>query len=127
MQQRLSCTGSGSQLSDAFRAVADQGNPVAGVQLVSPPRRMSRTKTLPADLRHLQQLGVGNLWKSSEILERGKSGRFFVKISFAMRPSFVPRPRPVSFPHRRNVIFFDWDDTLCPTSWIRKLLKDTVS
>lgn len=72
MQQPLSRAGSGSQLSDAFRTVADRGNPVAGVQLVSPPRRMSRTKTLPADLRHLQQLGFENLWKLREILERQK-------------------------------------------------------
>eukprot|EP00913_Durusdinium_trenchii_P017532 g16473.t1 len=44
--------------------------------------RFRRTKTLPADLRRVQ-------------------------------PSpYVPRPRPVSFPNRQNVIFFDWDDTL---------------
>ncbi|CAK9055900.1 WWE domain-containing protein [Durusdinium trenchii] len=68
-----------------------------GVQLVSPPRRISRTKTLPADLRRVQ-------------------------------PSpYVPRPRPVSFPNRQNVIFFDWDDTLCPTSWIRSLLKEHMA
>lgn len=67
----------------------------SGVQLVSPPRRLSRTKTLPADLRHVQSRFV--------------------------------RPRPVAFPQRRNVIFFDWDDTLCPTSWIRKLLKEHLA
>ena len=67
-------------------------SPCSGVTLVSPPRRLSRTKTLPAELRHASP--------------------------------YVPRPRPVSFPNRRNVIFFDWDDTLCPTSWIRSLLKE---
>lgn len=36
----------------------------------------------------------------------------------------VPRVLPGAFPSRRTVIFFDWDDTLCPTSWIRSLLKE---
>jgi len=36
----------------------------------------------------------------------------------------IPRPLPGAFPSRRSVIFFDWDDTLCPTSWIRSLLKE---
>lgn len=35
----------------------------------------------------------------------------------------IPRPLPGSFPTRRTVFFFDWDDTLCPTMWIRSLLK----
>ncbi|CAE8707765.1 unnamed protein product, partial [Polarella glacialis] len=35
----------------------------------------------------------------------------------------LPRPLPGAFPSRRTVFFFDWDDTLCPTSWIRSLLK----
>ena len=34
---------------------------------------------------------------------------------------------PAAFPHRRTVIFFDWDDTLCPTTWIRSLLKETLA
>eukprot|EP00747_Dinoflagellata_sp_TGD_P070608 gnl/TRDRNA2_/TRDRNA2_156671_c0_seq1.p1 gnl/TRDRNA2_/TRDRNA2_156671_c0~~gnl/TRDRNA2_/TRDRNA2_156671_c0_seq1.p1 ORF type:complete len:859 (-),score=111.52 gnl/TRDRNA2_/TRDRNA2_156671_c0_seq1:92-2635(-) len=35
----------------------------------------------------------------------------------------LQRPLPGAFPNRRTVIFFDWDDTLCPTSWIRSVLK----
>jgi len=31
---------------------------------------------------------------------------------------------PGAFPTKRSLIFFDWDDTLCPTSWIRQLLKE---
>lgn len=30
---------------------------------------------------------------------------------------------PGAFPHHRTVFFFDWDDTLCPTTWIRDTLK----
>jgi len=35
----------------------------------------------------------------------------------------IPRPLPGAFPTRRTVFFLDWDDTLCPTSWIRSILK----
>jgi len=38
----------------------------------------------------------------------------------------VPRPLPGSFPNRRTVFFFDWDDTLCPTSWIRSILREHI-
>jgi len=37
------------------------------------------------------------------------------------------RPLPGAFPNRRTVIFFDWDDTLCPTTWIRQKLKDHMA
>lgn len=37
------------------------------------------------------------------------------------------RPLPGAFPTRRTLIIFDWDDTLCPTSWIRQLLKDHIA
>lgn len=35
-------------------------------------------------------------------------------------------PFPGAFPHRRTLIAFDWDDTLCPTSWIKTLLNDHI-
>jgi len=40
----------------------------------------------------------------------------------------VPRPRclPGAFHSCRTVFFFDWDDTLCPTTWIRSLLKEAL-
>lgn len=37
------------------------------------------------------------------------------------------RPLPGSFPNRRTVFIFDWDDTLCPTSWIRNVLKTHIA
>eukprot|EP00927_Polykrikos_kofoidii_P080249 TRINITY_DN77122_c0_g1_i1.p1 TRINITY_DN77122_c0_g1~~TRINITY_DN77122_c0_g1_i1.p1 ORF type:complete len:460 (-),score=72.02 TRINITY_DN77122_c0_g1_i1:54-1382(-) len=37
------------------------------------------------------------------------------------------RPLPGAFSRRRNLIFIDWDDTLCPTTWIRSLLKGTLA
>jgi len=41
-----------------------------------------------------------------------------------------PPPRrcrlPGAFPHQRAVFFFDWDDTLCPTTWIRSVLKGLI-
>jgi len=37
------------------------------------------------------------------------------------------RPLPGAFSNRRTLIFFDWDDTLCPTSWIRCLLKEKLA
>lgn len=36
-------------------------------------------------------------------------------------------PLPGAFSNTRTLIFFDWDDTLCPTSWIRRTLKDHMS
>lgn len=39
----------------------------------------------------------------------------------------VPRPLPGAFGTRRTVFFFDWDDTLCPTTWIRSILKGTIA
>eukprot|EP00811_Abedinium_folium_P025281 NODE_3602_length_2012_cov_8.715650.p1 GENE.NODE_3602_length_2012_cov_8.715650~~NODE_3602_length_2012_cov_8.715650.p1 ORF type:complete len:442 (+),score=97.40 NODE_3602_length_2012_cov_8.715650:590-1915(+) len=30
---------------------------------------------------------------------------------------------PAAYPSKRSLIFFDWDDTLCPTSWIRHMVK----
>lgn len=41
--------------------------------------------------------------------------------------SVIPRPLPAAFPNHRNIIFFDWDDTLCPTTWIRSVLKETLA
>lgn len=38
-----------------------------------------------------------------------------------------PRLMPGAFPNRRTVFFFDWDDTLCPTSWIRSILKSHMA
>ncbi|CAE7192505.1 unnamed protein product [Symbiodinium sp. CCMP2592] len=76
------------------------------VQLVfqtePPKRRTSRCNTIPADM----MLAV-----APRILQVAK----------------VPRPLPAAFPIRRNIIFFDWDDTLCPTSWIRSLLKEHLA
>eukprot|EP00927_Polykrikos_kofoidii_P082466 TRINITY_DN8208_c0_g2_i1.p1 TRINITY_DN8208_c0_g2~~TRINITY_DN8208_c0_g2_i1.p1 ORF type:complete len:1026 (+),score=124.44 TRINITY_DN8208_c0_g2_i1:87-3164(+) len=37
------------------------------------------------------------------------------------------RHLPGAFPTRRTLIVFDWDDTLCPTSWIRRLLKEHIA
>eukprot|EP00928_Gymnodinium_smaydae_P077245 TRINITY_DN6047_c0_g1_i1.p1 TRINITY_DN6047_c0_g1~~TRINITY_DN6047_c0_g1_i1.p1 ORF type:complete len:746 (+),score=149.10 TRINITY_DN6047_c0_g1_i1:147-2384(+) len=34
----------------------------------------------------------------------------------------MARPMPGAFPTHRSLLFFDWDDTLCPTSWIRQQL-----
>lgn len=42
-------------------------------------------------------------------------------------PPMIQRPLPASFPNRRTVFFFDWDDTLCPTTWIRSLLKEHLA
>ena len=67
-----------------------------------PKRRPSRCNTIPADM----MLAIG-----PRILQVAK----------------VPRPLPAAFPQRRNIIFFDWDDTLCPTSWIRSLLKEHLA
>jgi hypothetical protein len=44
-------------------------------------------------------------------------------------PSATPSPTsrrllPGAFPQFRTLIVFNWDDTLCPTSWIRKFLQD---
>jgi len=39
----------------------------------------------------------------------------------------IRRPFPGAFSERRAIIFFDWDDTLCPTTFIRSLLKDTLA
>lgn len=36
----------------------------------------------------------------------------------------VRKPFPGAFATRRSLIFFDWDDTLCPTSAIQQLLND---
>eukprot|EP00929_Paragymnodinium_shiwhaense_P104726 TRINITY_DN693_c1_g1_i1.p1 TRINITY_DN693_c1_g1~~TRINITY_DN693_c1_g1_i1.p1 ORF type:complete len:904 (+),score=163.98 TRINITY_DN693_c1_g1_i1:56-2767(+) len=33
---------------------------------------------------------------------------------------------PGAFATERTIIFFDWDDTLCPTSWIRSILKERI-
>ena len=67
-----------------------------------PKRRTSRCNTIPADM----MLAIG-----PRIMQVAK----------------VPRPLPAAFPRRRNIIFFDWDDTLCPTSWIRSLLKEHLA
>jgi len=37
-----------------------------------------------------------------------------------------PRYLPGAFPLQRTVFFFDWDDTLCPTTWIRSVLKGLI-
>jgi hypothetical protein len=34
---------------------------------------------------------------------------------------------PGAFPCCRTVFFFDWDDTLCPTTWIRETLKNEMA
>eukprot|EP00445_Apocalathium_hangoei_P000619 CAMPEP_0203840026 /NCGR_PEP_ID=MMETSP0359-20131031/532_1 /ASSEMBLY_ACC=CAM_ASM_000338 /TAXON_ID=268821 /ORGANISM="Scrippsiella Hangoei, Strain SHTV-5" /LENGTH=886 /DNA_ID=CAMNT_0050754167 /DNA_START=1 /DNA_END=2661 /DNA_ORIENTATION=+ len=39
----------------------------------------------------------------------------------------IPRLLPGAFQNHRTIFFFDWDDTLCPTTWIRSLLKDTLA
>lgn len=39
----------------------------------------------------------------------------------------VPRLLPGAFQNHRTIFFFDWDDTLCPTTWIRSLLKDHMA
>jgi len=35
--------------------------------------------------------------------------------------------RVAAFPHRKTLIILDWDDTLCPTTWIRNLLKEHMA
>jgi len=42
-------------------------------------------------------------------------------------PGWSLRPFPGAFPLRRTLIFLDWDDTLCPTTWIRKLLTEHIA
>eukprot|EP00929_Paragymnodinium_shiwhaense_P118734 TRINITY_DN90646_c0_g1_i1.p1 TRINITY_DN90646_c0_g1~~TRINITY_DN90646_c0_g1_i1.p1 ORF type:complete len:1124 (+),score=211.74 TRINITY_DN90646_c0_g1_i1:84-3455(+) len=37
------------------------------------------------------------------------------------------KPLPAAFFFRRTLIFFDWDDTLCPTTWIRSVLKGRLA
>lgn len=39
----------------------------------------------------------------------------------------LQRPLPASFPFRKTIFFIDWDDTLCPTSWIRTVLKNRIA
>eukprot|EP00929_Paragymnodinium_shiwhaense_P055152 TRINITY_DN27660_c0_g1_i1.p1 TRINITY_DN27660_c0_g1~~TRINITY_DN27660_c0_g1_i1.p1 ORF type:complete len:841 (+),score=147.43 TRINITY_DN27660_c0_g1_i1:256-2778(+) len=34
---------------------------------------------------------------------------------------------PGAFPTRRTIIILDWDDTLCPTSWIRRILREHIA
>lgn len=34
---------------------------------------------------------------------------------------------PGAFTNHRTVFIFDWDDTLCPTSWIRSVLKEQIA
>merc|ERR1712151_206027 len=46
---------------------------------------------------------------------------------FAEDTTAALRPLPGAFPTRRTLIFFDWDDTLCPTSWIRRLLTEHLA
>lgn len=41
--------------------------------------------------------------------------------------TFEGRPLPGAFPTRRTLIIFDWDDTLCPTSWLRSLIKERTA
>jgi len=38
-------------------------------------------------------------------------------------PNRLHRPLPAAFPNRRALILLDWDDTLCPTTWISQILK----
>lgn len=42
-------------------------------------------------------------------------------------PKGLLQPLPGAFPNYRTLIFFDWDDTLCPTSWIRRILTEHMS
>jgi len=42
-------------------------------------------------------------------------------------PKKMLHPLPGAFSNSRTLIFFDWDDTLCPTSWIRGILKDHMA
>jgi hypothetical protein len=44
-----------------------------------------------------------------------------------IRDERVPRPLPGSFPNRRTIFILDWDDTLCPTTWIRSILKSHMA
>mmetsp|Transcript_88783 Transcript_88783/g.153768 ORF Transcript_88783/g.153768 Transcript_88783/m.153768 type:complete len:503 (+) Transcript_88783:88-1596(+) len=39
---------------------------------------------------------------------------------FSTPPSSPPSPNLEPLPKQANLIFFDWDDTLCPTSWIEE-------
>lgn len=39
----------------------------------------------------------------------------------------LQRPLPASFPLCKTVFFMDWDDTLCPTSWIATVLKNRMA
>lgn len=50
-----------------------------------------------------------------------------VDVSVDDTPLSIPRWLPGAFPSRRTVFFFDWDDTLCPTTWIRSLLKEALA
>jgi len=42
-------------------------------------------------------------------------------------PKGMLHPLPGAFHNSRTLIIFDWDDTLCPTSWIRHILKDHLA
>lgn len=34
----------------------------------------------------------------------------------------LPQGLPGAFPNKKTIIFFDWDDTICPTTWIKQTL-----
>lgn len=40
--------------------------------------------------------------------------------------AFSLKPFPGAFPSWRTIFFFNWDDTLCPTRWIRSLIKEEI-
>jgi len=75
-----------------------------------------------------KQAAVQLMFRSRDRFDKSKAVER--KESGWTSPKYVPThlmPLPGSFPNRRTVFIFDWDDTLCPTSWIRSVLKEHIA
>ncbi|CAK0819291.1 unnamed protein product, partial [Prorocentrum cordatum] len=82
------------------------------------------------------ELGLSDDWRRSKLEEKNARPEGPKIITAAVLPTEssvssrrlrLQQPMPGAFPHHRTVIFMDWDDTLCPTTWIRNLLKEHLS
>merc|ERR1719482_1825425 len=86
---------------DEAQDLADLAKPMVG----DPRKRSPRKKIDPKKF-----LSGGALCPSPEQKQRA---------ALPVNLLSTRRLLPGAFPTRRTVLFFDWDDTLCPTTWIR--------
>jgi len=127
-----------------------QSEATTGVTLVNPAERSRSPNATPSPslLQRRQRQGykaisIGTMsiakaavpseeQPSDVCRQRSMSEDAFEPKVILERPSLDgsnPPPRrsfPGAFPHQRTVFFFDWDDTLCPTTWIRSALKGLI-